>query len=134
MRWKTWMLVLGLVAACGGDDKDADGESDEGGDVGLKTGAICDTALTYQDVQPIFQQYCVTCHDSAKTGAARNKAPTDHNFDTQDGVLDATKHIDEQAGSGPLATNTAMPIEGYPAPSKEQRETLSKWIACQPVK
>ena len=38
-------------------------------------------------------------------------------------------HIDQMAGSGPAATNTQMP-PGDKAPSKEDRERLSTWLAC----
>lgn len=127
--WR-WMLAMGCAAmfACG-DDSDA--EDEEGGAVGFATGAVCDMSLTYEaEIAPLMTQYCTRCHATAVTGRARNGAPDDHNFDSEQGILAEKPHVDETAGSGPDATGTSMPPKGYPQPTKEERATISKWLAC----
>lgn len=79
---------------------------------------------------PLFDTYCVRCHSSTLTGAARNGAPAFHDFDTRQGVDNVLLHIDKQAGSGPAATNTLMPPDS-PTPSKAQREMLAQFVACE---
>jgi uncharacterized membrane protein len=136
--WYATFLILGLgLSTSCGDDSDKGGDSDEEADVGPKTGALCDSSLTYDtDIKPLMTKYCISCHAKSVPVAQRNGAPTDHNFETQAGVLAETTHIDEEAGSGPNATNTMMPppaFPNYPAPTTAERATLSKWIACQPA-
>jgi mono/diheme cytochrome c family protein len=75
-------------------------------------------------------QYCASCHGSNVTGAARNGAPSDHNFDTLVNVKDAAGHIDSYAASGPAKTNTVMPPVGNPAPTLAERQKLGEWLAC----
>ena len=58
-------------------------------------------------------------------------APELHDFDTQLGADRVLHHIDEQAGSGPNATNEFMPESGDPRPSKAEREMLAQWVACE---
>ena len=53
-----------------------------------------------------------------------------HDFDTRGGVDPVLNHIDEQTGSGPAAANELMPISA-PKPSKQEREMLAQWIACE---
>jgi uncharacterized membrane protein len=135
---RLWLpLALGLLVqaplGCGDDKKDdaGDDEDDENTPVGPSTGAECDDSLTYaKDIKPIVEQYCTRCHSSKLTGAgARMNAPADHNFDSESGILEAAAHIDQQAGSGPRATNTTMPLTA-PKPSTAERETLSQYLAC----
>lgn len=80
--------------------------------------------------KPFFDSYCVRCHSSTLAGAARMGAPEFHDFDTREGADRVLNHIDEQAGSGPAATNELMP-KSAPRPSKQERETLAQWIACE---
>lgn len=129
-----WMVAMACVAGlgCGDDDHDHDEADEEEADVGTATGAVCDSTLTYEaDIAPFAAKYCTSCHATALTGTARQGAPGDHNFETEDGILEEKAHVDEEAGSGPSATNTAMPPAGSPAPTKAEREKLSAWLACQ---
>jgi uncharacterized membrane protein len=127
-RWKIAMACAGWLA-CGGDN---DGEDEEGASVGEATGAVCDATLRYEtDIAPIASMYCTRCHATALTGRARNGAPDDHNFDSEQGILAEKTHVDEVAGSGPNATGTWMPPAGSPQPTIDQRVTLAKWLACQ---
>lgn len=56
-------------------------------------------------------------------------ATEDHDFNTLEGVQLMREHIDEQAGSGPNATNTLMPKSGT-QPTVDERKKLSEWLAC----
>ena len=103
--------------------------------VGEPTGAVCPTAstLTYVTFGKAFlDKYCVECHDSNKTGAARKGAPEFHDFDTLVGLKQVSDHADEYAGSGPAATNLLMPEENgtRPIPTLAERIQFSEWIAC----
>jgi hypothetical protein len=156
---KLGMLVMCLVIAGAGCDDDnaadsghshgdGDGHSDEGHShgeagsggeghghdemIGPLTGAECpdDSILTYDNFGKKFMaDYCTTCHSSSLSGAARNEAPDDHNFDTLADVDLMKEHIDQYAGSGPASTNTRMPL-GNTKPTMEERQKLSEWIAC----
>lgn len=118
-------LVVGCVVGCG-DDHEHEHE-------GEATGAVCSTgsALTYENFgQPFMEDYCTRCHSSERTGADRNNAPLDHDFDTLLGILGHAEHIDEHAAAGPNATNTIMPPSGA-APTVEERRQLGEWLACE---
>jgi uncharacterized membrane protein len=127
------VLALGLLA-CGDDKKDSGGDSEDDEDVGVSTGALCPDSSppTYaDDVKPIVDKYCTTCHATSVTGAARHDAPGDHNFETQAGLIEEAHHVDQAAAAGPDSTNTMMPPEGYPAPSVAERKILGEWLACE---
>ncbi|MDB4976077.1 MAG: uncharacterized protein JWN48_4418 [Myxococcaceae bacterium] len=104
------------------------------GEAGQSTQTACPDAstLTYEaDIAPIMAKYCVSCHASTVPGAQRHGAPTDHNFDTELGILEEAEHVDSNAGSSGTVTNTEMPPRGYPAPTVEERMKLSQWLACE---
>jgi hypothetical protein len=112
------------LSSCG-DDK----ASDSGG----ASGATCpdDSTLTYDTFgQAFMEDYCTRCHSSALTGAARNGAPSDHNFDTLANIKDTEpEHLDEEAAAGPNHVNTAMPPTA-PQPTEAERRKLGEWLAC----
>lgn len=119
-----WLLVLALPLLVAGCSDHAE--------TGEPTGAICptDSQLSYENFGRTFMDsYCLRCHSSTVTGADREGAPDDHNFDTRAEIQTFAEHIDEMAGSGPDATNTIMPPDGD-APSQAEREMLSQWLAC----
>jgi len=125
-------LTLGVAfaASSGACTNGADSEEPSGG---IPTESTCpsDSELTYDSFGRAFMEaYCVRCHDSSLTGADRQDAPLDHDFDTLQGILARTEHIDEYAAAGPAATNTAMPPDG-PVPSDEVRSRLGEWLACE---
>jgi cytochrome c5 len=99
--------------------------------LGPRTGATCPTpAVTYADFgQAFFAAYCTRCHASTVTGADRNGAPADHNYETVEGVRAFMVEIDEVAASGPNATNDAMPFLGS-EPSLAERQLLGQLLAC----
>ncbi|HVZ36186.1 MAG TPA: hypothetical protein VG963_27350 [Polyangiaceae bacterium] len=122
--------LLGL-AACGGDDQDDD--SDESAEVGPPSGATCpaDSMVSYDsDIKAFMMSYCTKCHATNVPAAQRNGAPSDHNFDTELGIINEATHIDEAAAAGPTITNTMMPPKGYPAPSVAERQKLGEYLAC----
>jgi len=122
------IVTLGLAAACEGGDGDGGSAA-----IGAPTGATCPdagTSLTWQDFgKPFVESYCLRCHSDEVQGTARQGAPSDHNFDTHFECRAFATHMDEWAGSGPDASNTAMP-PAEPRPSEEERRMLSEWLAC----
>jgi uncharacterized membrane protein len=120
------LAALAFVA-CSNDNKGTPAEEE-----GTPTGATCPTGstVTYDGfVKGFMEGYCTRCHDSKKSGDARNDAPLGHDFDTEEGILLVADHVDEHAGSGPNATNELMPPSS-PTPPVEDRKKLSEWIAC----
>jgi hypothetical protein len=116
-------LTLGLATAC----------SDEPPLFGPPTESVCppDSTLTYANFGKAFMEsYCTQCHHSSLRGEARMGAPSFHDFDTRQGVKVVDEHVDMTSASGPAATNTSMPPEGYPVPSLAERQQLGEWIAC----
>ncbi len=120
------VLVVALtLAACGGHSHDDN--------IGPPSGALCATGstLTYANFgQSFMTTYCVSCHDSAKSGAARNGAPLYHDFDTLSGIKVVSGHVDQYAGAGPSSVNEIMPEGDGPFPSLAERQMLGEWIAC----
>jgi uncharacterized membrane protein len=114
-------LWLALPIAC-----------DAGDDEGTPSGALCpdDSTLTWDSFgQQFFADYCTRCHSSELTGAQRQGAPNDHNFDTVQAVRAEIDHTDAEAAAGPDAVNTSMPIGG-PTPTEAERMKLGEWLAC----
>ncbi len=114
-------LWLALPIACDG-----------GEDEGTPSGAMCpdDSTLTWDSFgQKFFADYCTRCHSSELTGAQRQGAPNDHNFDSVEAVRAEIDHTDEEAAAGPDAVNTSMPIGG-PTPTEDERMKLGEWLAC----
>lgn len=128
-------LLALLATACGGARETASAV----GQAGTATGTTAQdctaagwTGITYAGFAAgFFTSYCTACHSSALSGAARNGAPADHNFDTLAGVRLWADHIDRMAGANPTLTvkNTFMPPLP-PAPTDHERQQLSCWIAA----
>jgi cytochrome c5 len=87
------------------------------------------TTLTYDNFGKAFMEdYCTRCHSSALTGAARNGAPSDHNFDTLALIKDTEpEHLDEEAAGGATRVNTGMPPSGA-MPTEAERRKLGEWL------
>jgi uncharacterized membrane protein len=108
------------------------GCGDDGVQFGPPTGAECpdESTLTYGNFgEEFMSNYCVRCHSAEVSGADREGAPGDHNFDSAFEIRAFADHIDQKAGSGPDATNDLMPPDGA-APSMVEREQLAEWLAC----
>ncbi len=114
------LVCFAPLAACGDDDE------------GTPSGALCPetSTLTYDNFGKSFMDsYCVRCHSSQLTGAARQGAPNDHNFDTLAPIQEEIDHTDAQAAAGPDSVNVLMPI-GAPTPTEAERRQLGEWLAC----
>ncbi len=99
---------------------------------GPPTEAVCPptSTLTYENFgREFMEDYCTRCHAADLMGAARQGAPTFHDFDTRFGVKAVDEHIDLTTAAGPAATNESMPPDG-PWPTLRERELLGEWIAC----
>jgi uncharacterized membrane protein len=99
------------------------------------TGSTCptDNPPTYASFgQTFFATYCTGCHSA--NAANRHDAPGDQNYDTEADIKKHASDIDEQAASGPDATNTSMPDLSGPVhmqPSMEERVELGQFLACE---
>lgn len=112
-----------LVAACGHSHDEP---------VGVPSGATCPATqtLTYDNFGKAFMQtYCIRCHSSTLSGAARQGATADHDFDKIELIRVFLDHIDQKAGAGPASTNTSMPPSD-PKPTNDERRKLAEWVAC----
>jgi len=121
MRGTRVFILLAAIcaAACGGGGEEASGAECPDG-----------STLTYDSFGREFMtDYCTSCHDSALSGTLRNDAPSAYNFDTIEGIRDASDEIDGEAAAGPEHINTAMPPED-PRPSEADRYRLGEWLAC----
>lgn len=122
MRFSVVLLVSLFAAACGGSP----------------TGAECPTTdpPTYDSFgKPFVDEYCIACH--SHDSANRHGAPGDQNYDSEDEILAHASDIDEQAASGPAATNTSMPDLSGPvhmAPTMAERVQLGQFLACEQAK
>lgn len=88
------------------------------------------STLTYESFgKPFMEAYCTRCHARTLVGAARQGAPSFHDFDSLYGIKVVDEHIDETTASGPAATNEGMPPDG-PFPTLVERQQLGEWIAC----
>jgi uncharacterized membrane protein len=117
-------------SACGDDSGDGTGS---GAKTGAELGLSCptDSKVTYaDDVKPFMSKYCNSCHGSTVPPAQRQGAPSDHNFDTEQGVIDEAYHVAVEAAAGPKGVNTGMPEGGGPQPTAAERKLLGEWLAC----
>lgn len=118
-------VSLGLGGCSGEDPGHAHEEA-------RSTGATCPSSstLTYVNFgQGFMEGYCTRCHGAAVTGAKRQDAPSDINFDTLDDVRRWREDIDAHAAASDSVENTLMP-PGAPLPSLEERRQLGQWLAC----
>jgi uncharacterized membrane protein len=124
------LIVLPFLMAHGGGGC---GEEDDDDELfGPPTQAACPTSstLTYANFgQPFMTNYCIRCHNSALTGAARQGAPRYHDFDLISDIQSNADHIDQTTAAGPAVTNMTMPYDG-PMPTAEERMKLGEWLAC----
>jgi len=116
---KLLFASLIALAACGG---------------GSPTGATCPPTdpPTYATFgQAFFGKYCTSCHSATSTN--RHDAPGSQNYDSEADIRKHAGAIDEEAASGPDATNTSMPEIGGTVTSKPtqlEREQLGQYLAC----
>jgi hypothetical protein len=116
------------AAACGSSGS----ETEEG----LEPRSDCTSAdggseLTYETFGRDFMtRYCVRCHSAELSSSQRNGAPSDHDFDTLQGIqATELEHIAAMAAATPTRVGTLMPPNGD-MPSRAEREALGAWLAC----
>lgn len=128
-RFRTISIAALVLATLIGHGGGCDSEESV---FGPPTGATCPqgSTLTYTNFGKAFmERYCTRCHSSELTGAARQGAPSFHDFDTLFGIMAVSDHIDETTAAGPAAVNDGMPKDGL-APTLDERYQLGEWIAC----
>lgn len=107
------IIMVAWLGACG-DKIDPLTAPSNGGNGGPMT------ATYEQDIKPILEQYCVTCHSSALSGAQRNGAPTSVNFDTYELAV-----ANSERANFRISARTMPP--GGELPS-ELRATFQEWV------
>lgn len=88
--------------------------------------AACpDDSLTYvDDVGPIFEQRCTSCHSSALGAGDRGGAPESANYDTAAGARAVGEALIWRR-----IRDEEMPLGGPPVPEDEAR-VLHAWLSC----
>ncbi len=71
-------------------------------------------------IKEIFDQHCIRCHSHVNTGAQRNGAPPEVNFDTYESAIKSAQRANARIQAG-----TMPPDGGIP---EEQRALFQKWI------
>jgi mono/diheme cytochrome c family protein len=71
------------------------------------------------EVAPIVREKCFSCH------AGTGEAAEDHDFSTLEKVHTARRGIEGKVFA------RAMPPQGAPALTEQQRDVLLAWLACQ---
>jgi cytochrome c5 len=112
-----------LFVACGSDSGSSEPDEEEE----LPPVINCSTVQTVPKFSQVlaFQQVCTNCHVSTKTGAARNGAPADINFDQYASAMAHAEQASIEVNVG------AMPPEGSNLSlTAEQKTTLYDWALC----
>lgn len=115
------LLVLCIVAltACGGN-KDAEEEE-------LPPVVNCSAVQpvpTFAQVQ-VFQTVCTNCHNSSKTGTARNGAPPEINFDQY-----ASAYVHAEQAAIEVNAEAMPPAAAHITLTDAQKVTLFDWAMC----
>ena len=112
------VCLIGFVSACGSDAE----EEEE-----LPPVVDCSTVQPvpkFSEVQA-FQAVCTHCHSSSNSGAARNEAPVDINFDQYSSANAHSRQaaIEVNVGAMPPASSNLRLTE-------VQKTTLFNWAMC----
>ena len=81
-----------------------------------------DSELVWADVEPLFTEHCIGCHDSSRTGAERVGATAKYNYDSR-----------EAAAAFPNWTWAEITLGHMPpsAPLDEaDQQLIREWLAC----
>ena|SRR5689334_17571857 len=106
------LTLSGVGIGCGGDD-----EAD------LPDVDCSGTIPKYAEVTAIAK--CKACHDSAKTGASRNGADTDVNFDTEAAAMKSSMKGAEEVYGGDMP-----PAGSGVTLTQAEKDQLYKWALC----
>ena len=81
-----------------------------------------DSETVWSDVEPIFTEHCISCHDSSLSGADRAGAPAGYNYDSP-----------AAAAASPNWTWAEVTL-GHMPPSEPLAEAdqqlIQEWLAC----
>ncbi len=106
-------VVVALVLSCGtGDEPKTNANSGASGSI---------TPTWNNFAQGFFQNYCLRCHSSSVTGAARNGAPDGVNFDTYSDVVAESANIRNEVSTAGMPPTPPMP-------TTTEDQTLVAWI------
>jgi uncharacterized membrane protein len=87
-----------------------------------KSRAMTSAALSLDDIRPVIEHRCVTCHSAAPTHIAFPAAPAGVMFDSKEQILGDADRIYQQT----VATS-AMPIGNLTQMSEEERDMIGAW-------
>ena len=96
----------------------------------LLTAVACDLGpcppesdVVWADVEPIFTDHCLRCHDSSRTGSDRAGAPSGYDFDSAEV---ANEH--PEISWSRVRTGSMPPAEPL---SDADQAVLREWWACE---
>lgn len=113
------LLVLAAgLSACGGGEEEEEG-------LNLPANVSCTGTIPgFAEVTGFTK--CVTCHDSMKTGSARQAAPPDINFDTY-----ASAKANAEKAASEVNGGDMPPKDSMVAPMTDaEKQVLFKWALC----
>ena len=86
------LIAVAVTMGCGERDENVHSS-------GQASGTTCSegSTLTYENfARDFMQRYCTRCHAASLASSERNGAPSDHDFDTLEGLRKThAEHIDE---------------------------------------
>jgi uncharacterized membrane protein len=80
-------------------------------------------AVTFEDVRPIIQRHCVTCHSEAPTHEGIPEAPKGVSFDTAEDIRLHAEMIKKQT-----VLSDIMPLGNETDMTERERQMLGAWI------
>ena len=87
-----------------------------------KSRATTSVALSVEDIRPVIEHRCVTCHSAQPTHIAFPAAPAGVMFDSEDQILADADRIYQQT-----VVTRAMPIGNLTGISEEERLMIDAW-------
>jgi uncharacterized membrane protein len=82
--------------------------------------------ISYSQVQPIFQNRCVTCHAVHPTDDVFKVTPKGYSYETEAGIRSVLPQIYEQ-----VAVTKIMPLGNKTGMTEDERILLSTWVKQQ---
>jgi hypothetical protein len=123
--------ALSFSAACGDDDSDMDGATDESAlheDAGeeLEVPEVdCDAEEVPTFAEVAAFEKCTTCHSSELSGAERNGAPADDNWDEYEEAMEHAELIAHEVFEGEMP-----PEESGITLTAAEEDDLYLWALC----
>jgi mono/diheme cytochrome c family protein len=107
-------LVLGIALAACGEKADPGGPGDD--DIDVDGGEV-----TYaEDIKPMLDSNCISCHAAALNGADRNGAPLGVDFDTYTAAVDSGEQANTRIKAGTMPPSG--PLSG------EEMSLFQAWV------